>query len=151
MTKDVLLSVGGLQNYGEEYGGKGAPIEVITPATYYFKNGKHYVLFDEVSEESSEVTKSTISFYPDYLSITRRGEIGAHMVIESDKKNTTYYTTPFGNLPVAIDGYGVRVKETKDLIEVSAAYGLDINYAKAAECEINIQIKSKEGGAFSLA
>ena len=27
------------------------PIEVITPASYYLKNGKHYVIHEEVVED----------------------------------------------------------------------------------------------------
>lgn len=30
--------------------GNGEPVEIITPASYYLKNGKHYVLYDEVVE-----------------------------------------------------------------------------------------------------
>ena len=48
MTKDVLLSISGLHQdvtgieaQGDEPGSE--PIEVIVPASYYEKNGKHYV------------------------------------------------------------------------------------------------------------
>ena len=49
MTKDVLLSISGLHQdvtgieaQGDEPGSE--PIEVIVPASYYEKNGKHYVI-----------------------------------------------------------------------------------------------------------
>lgn len=44
------------QYYRSHYGDWNAdgeeaePIEVITPATYYLKNGKHYVIYDEIVE-----------------------------------------------------------------------------------------------------
>ena len=37
MTKDVLVSVTGTQFFGD---GQDA-VEIITPGTYYLKNGKH--------------------------------------------------------------------------------------------------------------
>lgn len=55
MTKDVLLSISGLHQdvtgieaQGDEPGSE--PIEVIVPASYYEKNGKHYVIYDELVE-----------------------------------------------------------------------------------------------------
>ena len=52
MTKDVLVSISGMHmgitepqpDEGDE------PIEVVTPASYYCRNGKHYIIYDEVME-----------------------------------------------------------------------------------------------------
>ena len=47
MTREVLVKVQGLQSApGEE----SEAIEVIAPGEYYFRNGKHYFLYDEVME-----------------------------------------------------------------------------------------------------
>ena len=50
MTKDVLLSISGLHYdvTGMVQEEEQETIEVITPAAYYYKNGKHYVIYDEV-------------------------------------------------------------------------------------------------------
>ena len=54
MTKDILLSISGLHydmtGIPDEPGAEeeNGPIEVITPASYYYKNGKHYIVYDEV-------------------------------------------------------------------------------------------------------
>ena len=52
MTKDILLTISGLQFQAQE-DGDGEPVEVITPGDYYKKNEKHYVLYDEVMEGMS--------------------------------------------------------------------------------------------------
>ena len=41
MTKDVLISISGLQFAGGE---NSEPVEVITSGSYYKKNGRHYIL-----------------------------------------------------------------------------------------------------------
>ena len=52
MTKDVLLSISGLHyevsGNADDYedNEENEPIEMITPAAYYLKNGKHYVKAD---------------------------------------------------------------------------------------------------------
>ena len=61
MTKDVLVSISGMQmaiNDGESNDDE--PIEVLSPGTYYYKNGKHYVFFEEVAEGLQGVTKTQI-------------------------------------------------------------------------------------------
>lgn len=53
MTQDVLLTISGLHDMAfadPEENEENEPIEVITPASYYWKNGKHYILYDEVME-----------------------------------------------------------------------------------------------------
>ena len=46
MTKEVLISISGVQFMDQE----GQDVEMITKGTYYEKNGKHYILYDEVLE-----------------------------------------------------------------------------------------------------
>lgn len=49
MTKEVLISLKGLQSSmesGEEL------VEVIVAGEYYFRNNKHYLLYEEVMEGS---------------------------------------------------------------------------------------------------
>ena len=41
MTKDVLISISGLQFAGGE---NSEPVEVITSGSYYKKNGRHYIV-----------------------------------------------------------------------------------------------------------
>ena len=149
MTKDVLLTISGSQ-FGPDYDTQDGPIEVITPAQYYFKNGKHYVLYDEVMEGESEITKNTLQFTDNYLSVTKHGPANVHMVIEEAKKNVTYYYTPVGSLHITLDGKTVKVSEEDNQIRVNADYDLGINYEHVANCQIHIDIKSKGGNNFSL-
>ena len=65
MTKDVLVSISGKHidimddpARGYEVGEDG--IEVVTPANYYCRNGKHYILYDEVLEGMAGTTKNKI-------------------------------------------------------------------------------------------
>ena len=53
MTKDVLLSIKGLQ-IGENE--QNDTIEVISPGDYYFRNGKHFFMYEEVMEGQKEST-----------------------------------------------------------------------------------------------
>ena len=70
-------------------------IEVVTPASYYWKNGKHYILYDEVIEGMSGTIKNKIKITgTDSVEIMKTGMSNTHMVFEKNKKNLTYYRTP---------------------------------------------------------
>lgn len=147
MTKDVLVKISGLQFAGEE---DNDSIEVITFGTYYKKNNKHYVLYDEVMEGTAEVTKNVIKIGADSMEVTRKGPASVHMVFEKDKKNVSYYHTPFGNLLIGINAKSIQVDESDLDINVRVNYGLEINYEHVAECHITVDVKSKEARDFKL-
>ena len=103
MTKDVLLSISGLHQdvtgieaQGDEPGNE--PIEVIAPANYYEKNGKHYVIYDELVEGIPGTIKNKVRIMDDRkVEIIKSGITNTHMVFEKDKINMTQYETPYGD------------------------------------------------------
>ena len=147
MTKDVLVKISGLQFAGEE---DSDSIEVITSGTYYKKNGKHYVLYEEVMEDTTDVTKNVIKIGTDSMEVTRKGPATVHMMFEKDKKNVSYYYTPFGNLLIGIDAKEIQITESELDINVKVKYGLEINYEHMADCHITVDVKSKEARDFKL-
>ena len=55
MTKDILINISGLQMDVDP----NDPIEMMTTGAYYLRNGKHYILYDELSEDN-EIVKNVI-------------------------------------------------------------------------------------------
>ena len=45
---------------------------MVTTGAYYLKNGKHYILYDELSEDN-EVTKNVLKIGPNSVELTRKG------------------------------------------------------------------------------
>ena len=61
MTRDVLVTISGLQtDVVPREDTEDEPIEVVTPASYFYKNGKHYLIYEEVTEGFPGVTKNKI-------------------------------------------------------------------------------------------
>ena len=147
MTKEVLIKIKGLQFAGEE---DADAVEVITSGTYYKKNGKHYVLYEEVNEDSRDVTKNVIKIGTNIMEVTRKGPASVHMMFEEGKQTVSYYYTPFGNLLIGIDAKSVSVEESENEIVARVKYGLDINYDHVAECNITVRVLSKEVRDFKL-
>lgn len=147
MTKEVIVSISGLQ-FAED--GTNEPVEVITAGDYYNKNGKHYIVYDEVMEGFEGTTKNRIKLADDLLDITKKGISNVHMIFEKDKKNLTYYYTPFGSILIGIDAKQIEIKEEEHNIDVTVDYELEVNYEHLADCKIHMNIRSKEAGDFRI-
>ena len=148
MTKDVLVKISGLQ-FGEEIEDD-EPVEIITTGNYYKKNGKHYILYDEVQEGFDGVTKNVIKLNDDFMDVTKRGATNVHMMFEKNKKNLSDYSTPYGNLLVGINATDVKVSETEDNIDIKVDYKLEVNYEHLAECTITMSVMSKDVRDFRI-
>lgn len=140
MTKEVILAIKGLQMAPGE---AAEPIEVIAPGEYYYRNDKHYILYDEVVEGQDEVIKNVIKCQKDYMELTKKGPVNVHMVFEKNKKNMTYYYTPYGSLQMGIDAKNIQIDEAEEYIRLSVDYGLEINFEHIANCNITIKVSPK--------
>lgn len=147
MTKDILVSIKGLQTLGEDHEEE---VEMIIPGSYYKRDGMHYVKYDEVSEEMEGITRNLIKFRDNCMEVTKKGLTNTHMVFEEEKKNMTYYDTPFGNLLVGIAATSVTLKETEEQIDVKVDYALEINYEHLADCTIDVKVRPQNGSQLHI-
>ena len=147
MTKDVIITVCGLQNGPET---DGEPIEMIVAGEYFYKNNKHYILYEEVMEGESQSTKNRIKISNGQMELTKSGVVNVHMVFEENVKNLTQYYTPYGALSMGIDGRKVEIKASEHEIDISVEYGMEMNGEFVADCNISINVKSKGIKEFRL-
>ena len=92
MTKEVLISISGLQMaVNDMESNDDEPIEVLSAGTYYFKNGKHYVFFEEVAEGMQGVTKTQLKWKDtEWLEVSKKGLSNVHMIFEKNKNKGEY-------------------------------------------------------------
>ena len=144
MEKEVLLALKGLQFAVEEENAQA--LETITPAEYFKRNESHYIIYDEVMEGFTDTTRNVIKFKDSLVEVTKKGLVNVHMVVEGNKKNMRSYVTPYGNILIGIDTADVEIREEEDHISVNVAYALEANYEHLADCKIEMNIRSREGG-----
>lgn len=73
--------------------------EVITSGSYFEKDGRHYIKYDEVQEDSNEVIRNLLKIENGSLELTDSGMTNVHMVFEKDKKSESYYDIPIWKIP----------------------------------------------------
>lgn len=139
MNKEVIINISGLQlDAGTE-----EPIELMTTGDYYLKNGKHYVIYDELTDDS-QVVKNRLKISPKVVEVTKKGVSSSHMVFERGKENLTYYDTPFGSLLLGINTSKIDLEEKEDSMALHIDYGLSINSDHVSDCSIDVSIASKQ-------
>ena len=139
MNKEVIINISGLQlDAGTE-----EPIELMTTGDYYLKNGKHYVIYDELTDDS-QVVKNRLKISPKVVEVTKKGASSSHMVFERGQENLTYYDTPFGSLLLGINTSKIDLEEKEDSMALHIDYGLSINSDHVSDCSIDVSIASKQ-------
>ena len=148
MNKDVLIHVRGLQMM--ETDDAQEPIEIVVPGQYYFRNGSHYLRYEEMLDDTAETTVNYIKMSPNGVEVRKQGQVNVHMVFEEGKKNKTFYNTPYGTLQMGISATGLELKESEDGIQMKVDYALDMNEEPVADCYLTVQAQSKDSADFVL-
>lgn len=148
MNKDVLIHVRGLQMM--ETDDAQEPIEIVVPGQYYFRNGSHYLRYEEMLDDTAETTVNYIKMSPNGVEVRKQGQVNVHMVFEEGKKNKTFYNTPYGTLQMGISATGLELKESEDGIQMKVDYALDMNEEHVADCYLTVRAQSKDSADFVL-
>ena len=138
MTKDVLITIRGVHTLDHEDN----DVEMIVRGDHYQKNGKHYILYEEILEGAEERVKNVIKISPSSMDIIKKGVTNSRMLFEKNKKNLSCYSTPVGNLVIGIQANHFYVEEQENSIKVNVDYSLDINYEHMSDCRICVDVQS---------
>ena len=148
MQKEVLIHVRGLQMMDAQ--GDQEPIEIIVPGQYYFRNGSHYLRYEELLDETAEPTINYIKVSGKGLEVSKKGLVNVHMVFEQGKRNMAFYTTSFGTLEMGISATNLELKESDSRLDMKVNYSLDLNQEHVAACCLDIHAQGKSAAGFVL-
>ena len=136
MTKDVFVSICGLHftDDGQD------PTELIVPGKYYFRNGKHYILYEEAVEGFREKIKSQIRVDDGGVEIIKRGVNNVHMDFRPGKKHLARYQTPYGPLLLGMQTHAVQIDEREDRLDVRLEYDLEVEGERLSACSLTMEV-----------
>ena len=148
MEKEVLIHVKGLHMMDTPEGDE--PIEIVVPGEYYFRNGSHYLRYEEMLDEQGDPTVNYIKISSRGMEVRKKGQLNTHMVFEQGKRNMAFYTTPFGTLEMGISATNLELEESDGQIAMKVNYSLDLNQEHVADCCLDIQAQGKNTIGFVL-
>ena len=142
MTKDVIISIRGLQVLVDE-NGEQEPVEVLNTGQYYYKNHQHYILYDEPAEGFEETTHNILKFNEKKLEVRKRGLLEVHMIFEENKKNISMYQTPFGRMDMGIATTRIALTEQPERIVLEVNYALEMSGNYVGDCNIQVLVQAR--------
>lgn len=143
MTKDVLVTVKGL----ETGGGNDDSMEIVCNGTYYFRNGKHYIKYEEIMEESMRPISNTlkISDVQDKpkVEVKKKGVIETTLIFEEGQSHIACYETEYGSFMLGFHARNIVAGYNENEINIHIDYAIEMNYEHLSDNQIDISIVSK--------
>ena len=78
------------------------------------------------------------------MEVHKKGLINVQMIFEENKKNLSFYQTPFGMMNMGVAATRISVREEEDSMDVVVDYALDMNESYVADCTIAMTIRAKK-------
>lgn len=141
MTKDIILTISGLHKTDGE---ADEPVEIMSPGQYYLKNGKHYVLFEEMMEGVDGVVKSTLKFTEEKVELLRNGAATTRMIFQKQQEHMVVYQTPMGPLSISLYTDDIISELNEEQINLEIHYSLKTEGIVLTESTVQLHICPKE-------
>lgn len=138
MTKDVRITVKGVQR---DDTGEAGITETTAAGEYYFRNGSHFIFYEETTEDSGEPIKNSLKLKGGLLELNRRGAVNSRMVFETGKGHVLDYATPFGLLRMEAVTARILCTEEEDRLRIRAEYELWADGMRVSSCRLNIKVE----------
>ena len=139
MNQDVLVKICGLQIVEET----GDNVEVLAQGKHYVKKDKHYILYDEIEDESDLKTSNIIKFNNNMVEIIRKGAMGGKLVFQENTRNQSLYSTPIGDMFIEILTENITVNESENDVDLKVKYQIYIDGNKISDNEIAINAQER--------
>ena len=143
MKKDVLVTVKGLTT-GENHDDS---MEIVCNGTYYFKNGKHYIRYEEIMEESMSLISNTLKISDKSgkfrVEVKKKGSIETTLIFEEGQSHIACYDTEYGSFMLGFNASLISVEQDENKINIHIDYAMEMNYEYLSDNKIDISIVSK--------
>ena len=112
---------------GEQTGADGETnaVEVVAEGRHYYKNGMHYVIYDDHMD--NEAISTMLKIEPDCLHLTRHGAIAQDQYFMNGVESTSEYRTPFGSMKLSVRTQNMEIAYGTVSGEIRVDYAMAIN------------------------
>lgn len=140
MEDNVVIKVSGLQVVENTRDN----VEVMAMGKHYRRKNKHYLLYDEIEDESQEKTSNLIKFNDEIVEIVRKGFTDGRLVFEENAMKQSLYSTPMGDLLIEILTNKITVSEQEPgNVTLKVDYEIYVDGRKISDNQIEINATHK--------
>jgi uncharacterized beta-barrel protein YwiB (DUF1934 family) len=120
-------------------------IEFTADGNYAEKNGKYYIIYNEVSDDDKSSITTTLKIESkEKIILTRNGPYPSRLEIEKGERNLCRYGTAMGTFTVGLYTFLVDVSLDKKGGIVRFSYNLDVDSDKVSRNEIEVTVREAE-------
>lgn len=125
---------------GEQTGADGETdvVESAAEGRYYYRNGKHYVTYNDGI--AGEAVSTLLRVSPDALFLMRRGAVTQEQRFMRGLRSESEYRTSLGCLAVAAETSRLEIVCGDGLREIHVEYALFIGGARQSDNALHIEI-----------
>lgn len=133
----VIVTVVGLQkdSFGEEN-----RIELTSVGKHYYKNGIHYILYDDCEISGMQGTTTMLKITDSDVTLVRKGKVVQEQHFTLDKKSSSSYTTPYGQMELSVLTKKIDIDYASVSGDINIAYELAVNGQWQSDNQLNITI-----------
>ena len=125
---------------GEQTGADGetSAVEVVAEGRHYYRDGMHYVLYDDSVEEERVETMLRIDPYS--LHLTRNGAIIHEQHFARGTESVSEYETPLGNLTLSVVTRDMKIAYGTVSGEIKVDYAMSVNGVWQSDNKLLIEV-----------
>ncbi|NLK28087.1 MAG: DUF1934 domain-containing protein [Clostridiales bacterium] len=138
MTREVKVIMEGVTSGVEE-----DRITVKTEGLYDYRNGKHFIRFEESLEGTNQITNNILKISQHQVHLIKKGAMNTTMIFDLKEDSQITYQTPYGGLVFQVNTKELVVKEYLNEIQVNLNYALFSNGKHLSDNQTRIEIRSK--------
>jgi len=140
MKNKCIVSIKGMQTYNDDT--DDTDVSLTSEADFECdEDGICFISYEESELTGLEGTRTCIEIGKNYVSLQRDGAINTNMLFMKDRKTSSFYSTPYGNMLIGIFTDRLNIDLGSDGGRVSADYYIDINNESTGKNNFEIEIK----------
>ena len=143
----VIVKIVGSQTDAE---GEVSRMEMVAEGRHYYRNGKHYVLYDDTMTNAEQKTSTVLKIAADSLTLLRKGGVVQEQCFEPNKESSSVYRTPYGNMDLAMKTEKVEIVYGTISGNIDVAYAMAVNGQWQSNNELHIEISIADAASCRL-
>lgn len=137
MKKEVMICMSGVMASNSD-----EAVDIICPGEYFYRNGKHFIRYEEKIAEDSLDTDTVCMFKFDNKSaeISKKGVVSSKLFYEPGQTHMINYATKYGEFLIGIKTDALRLTESEHelLLEIDYVVEFDADEKNVFHIKIHV-------------
>lgn len=134
-----IISIKGLQTYEDD--NNDTDISLLTEGDFEFQDGVYFIDYEESELTGLEGTSTSIEIGSNYVSLQRSGTVNTNMLFMKDRKTSSYYNTPYGDMQIDIFTENLNIDISPKGGKINVNYFIDINNMSTGKNNFEIEVR----------